>query len=145
VGVPLGCVIVAEDRCDGVECGFRAHCDRGVCECVEGFDGDPDEGCDPVQTVLLSDDCDDGLELEFALHAQERTWRWPEGSDVFTAAGLHVVTEQSIVCVEGELVCLGAQAGPLTWGVGLDGSEPCDWCCFECFSDVVDLGRLDCP
>jgi hypothetical protein len=146
-GTALGCVVYVEDECLDVDCGDNATCDRGMCECYVGYDGDPDEACDPIQTVLIQDQCDDGLDTEFVLWSADRSWRWPGGSEEpYLTAGYGAVTYVDIVCYEGEWVCFGAQAGDLAWGVGLDGTDACedDWCCFECFPDTVDLGLLTC-
>ena len=142
-GLGLGCVIVVEDDCGGVECGDNAYCERGICECVGGYDGDPDDRCDPVQTIWIQDECDDGLNIEYVFWAQDREWRWPaEGTYETPDLGDNDIRD--LTCIEGELICFGAEAGGLFWGVGLDGSEPCSDCCFECFADTYDLGFLEC-
>lgn len=145
-GLGLGCVVLVEDSCDDVECGGNAYCDRGICECVGGYDGDPDDFCDPIQTVLITDDCPDGKDVEFVFWSQDRDWKWPAGPDVYVTVGYGANTGVELLCYEGEVLCFGGQAGELTWGVGLDGTEECvgDWCCFECYPDVYDLGLLEC-
>ena len=43
----LSCVEDAPpDPCDGVSCGANATCQDGVCWCDDGFEGNPDTGCD---------------------------------------------------------------------------------------------------
>ena len=145
-GAALGCVVYVEDRCLDVDCGDNATCDRGWCECYVGYEGDPDQACDPVQTILIQDHCDDGRDIDYALYSADREWRWPAGSDTYRTAGYGANTGVDIVCYEGEWICFGAQAGELAWGVGLDGTDVCDddWCCFECYPDTFDLGLLTC-
>ncbi len=144
-GVGLGCVVyVSERECDGVSCGANAFCDLGTCRCFSGYEGDPDEVCDPVMSWLLTDSCDDGEEIEFRLFALERDWVWPDGGDVYFTQGLDVDSQADIVCYEGETICFGAETSGYVWGVGLDGSEDCEACCFECGSVYADMGYLTC-
>jgi hypothetical protein len=108
-----------------------------------GHAGDPDRGEDTVQEVWVEDRCDDGRDIQFTLQAVERDEWWD-----FYTPGYGLNTSVEIVCEEGELICFGGEAGELKWGVGLDGydsSDDCDWCCFDCFADTVDLGYLTCP
>ncbi len=38
------------DPCDTVMCGANAACDQGVCECNQGYEGDPVAGCTSIST-----------------------------------------------------------------------------------------------
>jgi hypothetical protein len=38
------------DPCAAVNCGTNATCEQGQCICDPGFSGDPQQGCDPVET-----------------------------------------------------------------------------------------------
>ena len=63
--VGLGCVLYAEDT----ECGLNAYNYRGDCFCEDGYEGvDPyGQGCAPVMTFRLTDDCDDGSDIWWKL------------------------------------------------------------------------------
>ena len=43
---PSGLDCVPSDPCEGVTCGANAHCTNGVCECDQGYSGDPYTHCD---------------------------------------------------------------------------------------------------
>ncbi len=156
-------------------CGLNAYCDDGACVCAAGFvavcstgdciaasslcDGVPDcaneadessEVCDTfvVQTWHVVDDCDDGLDVEWRLWSEDGTWVWPNIEEVFMTAGLGARVTESIECLEGETVCLGAAAEGASghrWGVGIDGEMSCDGCCFRCEAGSIDYGALLCP
>lgn len=143
LGLWLGCVVYVDDACDSISCGDNAYCDEGVCTCVGGYFGDAEVGCDPVQTWAVTDFCDDGLDVSWRLFAQGREWAWPS-ADAFVTTGLNAIDAEQIVCQENEIVCLGATAGDVVWGVGVDGSLSCTDCCEACESGVVDFGKLSC-
>ena len=142
-GVGLGCVLYVDDACSDVSCGDNAYCEEGVCECIGGYFGDPELGCDAVQTWIVQDGCNDGVDVSWRLYAQGREWAWPS-ADSFTTAGFGTNSVEQIVCLPEDIVCFGAQAGETVWGVGVDGSLTCTDCCFECTSGILDYGILSC-
>jgi hypothetical protein len=153
-------------------CGLNAYCDDEACRCDDGFvavcstgdcipeqqlcdgaddcanaaDEDPDV-CFPiiVQEWLVTDDCDDGRDVKWRLWAAERGWVWPSPDDAFVTHGFDVDSYELIECQRGEQVCFGAQLDGALWGVGADGTQTCEDCCFSCAADLVDLGFLGCP
>lgn len=155
------------------ECGANAYCSEGECYCevdhvyVCGVNA----GCLPVdrlcdgtadcpnsadeavavcsrpvfQEWLLTDDCDDGLDIQWRLFAMDRDWAWPDASATFRTGGYRVDTYQVIQCFENEWICFAGQAGDVTWGLNLDGTGQCDQCCAQCGQqDLLDLGFLTC-
>ena len=114
------CVVAVVDNlpddCEDVVCGDQAYCSAGACSCAPGYGGDPYTACEPFMEVLLTDACDDGLDVEFRLFSLDTTQTWPTSSTLFTA-GLDVDTVYEIRCEEGELVCFGARAGDLVWAL----------------------------
>ncbi len=42
---------VPPDPCEGVVCGAHASCQAGVCECDDGYEGDPTAGCSEPNSV----------------------------------------------------------------------------------------------
>jgi len=149
LGLVAGCVLYVDEdaigACSDVSCGANAFCDVGDCYCFTGYGGDPDGNCDPEQRWLVRDACDDATDVEFRLFSTSRDWVWPS-EGVYATAGLEVDTALDVLCTRGETVCFGGQAGGLEWGVGLDGTDACDGCCFECEAGTVaDMGLLTCP
>ncbi len=147
LGGMLGCILYVDEstsECYAVTCGANAYCDQGLCSCHPGYGGVADVGCEPLMSVLVTDLCDDGLDVEFRLFSQDYATTWPTNSTLFTA-GYNVDTIHEIRCASGEIVCFGAQAGELSWGVGLDGELGCGAPFrFECGPYTVDAGFLTC-
>jgi hypothetical protein len=95
-------------------------------------------------SILVMDLCDDGLDVEFRLFSEDSAKTWPVNSTLFTA-GYEVNTIHEIRCSEGEFVCFGAQAGDLSWGVGLANDLNCEPPLrFKCGPYTVDAGYLTC-
>jgi len=145
IGSGLGCVFWAEDT----HCGPFAYRYRGDCICEDGYQGDDPyvEGCAPVMTFRLTDDCDDGADVLWRLFSDTReNWQWPEGEDVYETPGLGWDDLRAITCEPDEWICFGAEteSGTLVYGVGLDFSASCDDCCYPCESREIDLGYLTC-
>jgi hypothetical protein len=140
----IGCVFYAEDT----ECGPFAYGYRGDCFCEDGYDGDDPyvEGCSPVLTFRLTDDCDDGQDIYWKLFSDTRDWTWPTGEEVYRSPGLGYDDLRAITCEPDEWICFGAEneSGGLVYGVGIDYSAECDDCCYPCESREVDLGYLTC-
>lgn len=142
-GVSASCVLVVDDT----ECGPNAYEYRGACFCEDGFEGDPgfDEGCDPIMTVRITDDCDDSADIGWKLFSDDRDWTWPSGTAVYVTPGLGLDGYETITCKDGEQICFGAESeSGLTWGVGTDFSQGCEDCCFICGPYEHDLGFLTC-
>jgi hypothetical protein len=144
VGVTTGCIIA---QVPGVDCGVNAYDYGGACACIANYDGDPYEACEPLLDVVLTDLCDDGLDIEWRVFAEGREWVWPDSGHVFVTSGFDVDVVQSLQCQEGESLCFGAAAGDQSWGLGLDGFDgggSCSDCCFDCGAYQFDLGYLTC-
>jgi hypothetical protein len=165
-----GCQQPPDSSACGTTCGLNAYCEGTECVCVEGFvacgTGDciaPERVCDGVddcpaggdedpqrcaadveQLFVVTDGCDDGLDVQWRVWAEDRDWVWPGPDDAFVTPGFDVPTYQAISCIANELVCVGARAGDRVYGVDLDGSTACDDCCFACERATVDFGVLEC-
>lgn len=168
-----GCQPVRPSGDCSTTCGLNARCDGegGGCVCVDGFvavcgvadclaeaalcDGVSDcanadderaEVC--FETVVMEwsvgDDCEDGVSTQWRLWATERDWVWPGPEQTFHTPALHERGVESVECVQGETVCLGASAGELDWGVGLSGVLSCDDCCEPCRPERIEYGGLGC-
>jgi hypothetical protein len=155
------------------DCGQNAYCSEGDCYCEldHVYVCGANAGCLPsarlcddtpdcpnaadeqvavcsqpvFQEWLLTDDCDDNLDIEWRLFAQDRDWAWPDAESLFRSSGLGVDVYQVIQCFEGEKICFAGQSGDVTWGFNLDGSGQCDNCCAVCGEfELLDLGYLTC-
>lgn len=141
--VGIGCVFYVEDT----ECGPFAYDYRGACYCEDGYGGDDPrgEGCWPQMTWRVTDDCNDGADVAWKLFASDREWTWPADDAVYVTPGFGQDGLETIECEDGELICFGAESDSgLPYGVGIDFSMTCDWCCFACSSREVDIGYLTC-
>ncbi len=170
-----GCVDITPDvdaTCKA-DCGQNAYCSEGACYCeldhvaVCGVnagcmpanrvcDGTPDCpnsadenvavcGAPVFQEWLITDDCDDNLDIEWRLYAQDRDWAWPDATSTFVTSVLGAEDYQTIQCFDGETICMAGAAGDTVWGLNLDGSGSCDTCCFLCGTGMVnDLGFQTC-
>lgn len=144
---PGECVCAADfvPVCGTGDCLAADRLCDGVADCANGQDEDPSSCTNELsQEWTLVDDCNDDIDVQWRLWSSDGLWTWPGQDDVFWTAGYGVIASASIVCLEGETICLGAQAGSLVWGVGLDGQEACEDCCFLCGLDRVDFGWLAC-
>lgn len=158
--------------CD-LDCGQNAYCSEGACYCeldhvaVCGTNAGcipearlcddqadcPDSAdenvavCQPpvFQDWIITDACDDGLDIEWRLFALDRDWAWPSIDTVWVTQGLLVDSYATIQCFAGETICTAQAAGSRTWGLALDGSGSCDDCCFICGEQTLfDAGYLEC-
>lgn len=170
-----GCLSVqpaVDPDCD-LDCGQNAYCSEGACFCeldhvaVCGTNAGcipeerlcdemadcPDSAdenvtvCQPpvFQDWIITDACDDGLDIDWRLFALDRDWAWPSIDTTWVTNGLLVDNYATIQCFQGETICTAAAAGERTWGFALDGSGNCEDCCFTCGADTLfDAGYLEC-
>lgn len=156
-----------------LDCGQNAYCSEGACYCeldhvavcganagclpetrlCDGMPDCPNQADENVavceaplfQDWLVTDDCDDGLPIEWRLFSQVRDWSWPGADTTFLTTGLGAEDYQTIQCFSGEMICFAGKSGETVWGFNLDGSGSCDECCAPCGGDtVLDLGFLSC-
>ncbi len=166
-----GCQSTAPGTGCATTCGLNAWCDDGACVCEQGFvavcgtgdclglgkvcDGTPDcanqadelpQTCaqQVVQQWTVVDDCDDGVDVQWRLYSRDRDWAWPVADTVFVTDAPGIPSHEEVECLQGETICFGADAQGRTWGVGIDGTDQCDDCCFLCRVDPVDLGVVGC-
>lgn len=138
-----GCVFYVDET----ECGPFAYDYRGSCFCEDGYEGDDPyvDGCSPVVTFLLTDDCNDEQDVYWKLYSDDRDWSWPAGESTYLTPGFGIDQYQTITCEFEEWICFGAEtSGGLVYGVGLDFGADCSDCCFRCESGQIDLGFLTC-
>ncbi|MCA9715609.1 MAG: hypothetical protein H6713_21010 [Myxococcales bacterium] len=153
-------------------CGVNAHCSDNACYCDVGHvavcpgadclpedrvcDGEADcpggedeaaEVCNRtiLQEFLLTDDCYDGLDIQWRLWSEDNSWVWPGPESAFQTAGDGVDTYELVDCYAGEWLFFGGESGAATWGVGLQGELPCENCGFQCGqAPTIDIGYLTC-
>ena len=152
-------------------CGLNAYCADDLCHCDVGAvsvcgvggclpidalcDGDNDcpdgedetlDVCNPMVLMDWSiiDSCADGFNIDWRLFSQDRDWVWPNADEVFQTPGLSIEQIEVIECAFGELICFGGAAGELSWGVGIDGADDCNDCCWQCDEILVEFPYLTC-
>lgn len=170
-----GCVSThpAVDPDCKLDCGANAYCAKDTCFCdvdhvavcgvnagcmaesqlCDGTADCPDEAdenvavCQPpvFQDWIITDACDDGVDVTWRIFSLDRDWAWPGVDTTFRTSGLLVDTYATIQCFEGETICAAAVAGDRSWGLALDGTGTCEACCFTCGDmDLADAGYLEC-
>jgi|GEM_PF-4009661 len=89
----------------------------------------------------LTDACNDGylIRLRFheVLNGQRTNWLWPGGTQYYQLSGTQ---SYRLTCSVGTQVCYGAENGDnsgSTWGIGLDGTQSCEDCCYTCETGTV--------
>ena len=119
---------------------------ENICVCRHGYAGDPysAEGCEVAPQWWVADFCDDGLDVQWRLFAQDADYEWPGDGGVFVTPGFGQDQYESTYCIEGESICFGGIAGDLEWGVGINGDLPCEDCCFSCEPVTHLIGELTC-
>ena len=97
----------------------------------------------------LEDSCNDGFDMEVRFFDRTNGGVWPGSGEVYVLRGDDTYR---LACTPGARVCYGARArnSPYTnyWGVGLDGDEGCDRCCYTCPTSgdaEVDGQIMICP
>lgn len=163
---------VVDESCT-LDCGQNAYCSEGECYCEldHVYVCGPNAGCMPesrlcddtpdcpnaadeaivacgkpiFQEFLLTDACDDNVDIEWRLYSQDRDWAWPNADTTFRTAGYGIDVYQTVQCFEGEYVCFAGQSGDTKWGFNLDGTGTCDACCAPCGDQpTLDVGLLTC-
>jgi hypothetical protein len=85
------------------------------------------------QDWIITDACDDGLDIEWRLFALDRDWAWPDATTVPHHRPRLVDSYATIQCFAGETICTAQRRGLAPCGASnLDGSGSCDDCCFAC-------------
>ncbi|NOQ64784.1 MAG: hypothetical protein GQ582_09760 [Methyloprofundus sp.] len=107
--------------------------------CIEQYGGtttgtDLGAGTESVMTWEVSDQCNDGYTIEY------KFWNRSDNNESYwgdyTTSGYDRVDTNSLSCIVGEQICLGAKTGNQYWGVGFDeGNEGCESCCATCSVD----------
>jgi hypothetical protein len=72
----------------------------------------------------VTDSCNNGTQLDFKFFDFATNTTWPNGDLVYYMNPGQTYT-QTLSCVGGDQICLGAQSGSVIWGVGLYGQGSC--------------------
>jgi len=95
----------------------------------------------------LTDGCNDGYQINFRFFSQDRDAIWPGRKSHYNTERYNKSVWKKLNCVKGERICYGAQSGEKgerQWGVGLNGRNRCENCCYTCDGTSVKR-RLSCP
>jgi len=82
--------------------------------------------------------------VEVQLYSQSRDHVWPGPDEVYLLDDGETKT-MSLSCQDGESICYGAWiSGDQSsyWGVGPDGEQTCDNCCYTCEGDETEQINL---
>ncbi len=82
-------------------------------------------------TVTFQVKCDYQYAVRLEFYSMERNLAWPGSNESYKVDDYETHTYR-LKCSSGEKICYGAGAGPLYWGVGLDGRSGCKNCCAKC-------------
>ncbi|MCC0056712.1 MAG: hypothetical protein H6883_11305 [Rhodobiaceae bacterium] len=83
--------------------------------------------------------------VSLELYSEDRDHVWPGGNEVYILDDGNEITI-SIECNSGESICYGAwvrNRSSTYWGVGYDGEQSCDDCCYTCDGGETELSILD--
>jgi hypothetical protein len=93
----------------------------------------------------LTDACNDGRGIGVKLFDKTDNLVWPNAYEFYVAPPGGTVS-LAIGCQRGAKICYGAEPNPPNgyhWGVGLNGTQGCDTCCYSCADTTISL-RLTC-
>ena len=104
-------------------------------------------GCPAIGEMVWSflDACDDGSGIELRFFDLTNDLVWPSDDEVYVLDRTEIFSFP-LACRAGAKVCYGADDGLGIdwWGVGIDGDEDCEDCCYTCPAGgaTVDLGPI---
>ena len=110
-------------------------------------DNDSGGGNSVSMTFRISDGCSDGEGFRVRLFDKTDNLVWPEPGRVYVLDPGETM-DFPIACRPGNKICYGAQTttgNDHYWGIGLDGDQGCDSCCYTCQSQGLGGGNLICP
>ncbi len=90
----------------------------------------------------VTDACNDGRTMRYRFFhiVNGRTVQtWPSSNRVYVASEFDTEYTSTLRPSGGGKVCYGAEAGNNYWGVGIDGDESCERCCY----DVPQAGPIE--
>ena len=86
--------------------------------------------------VSVEDACNDGYRIDyryFAYSGNQRTGSWPGPNQRYHTKYYNKVVSHSLTCGSGTTrICLEAQQGNYSWGVGINDERGCNGCCYSC-------------
>ena len=115
-----------------------------------GFPSDPIPS-KPTMEWTITDVCNDGKEIQYRFFHRDnsRTLKtWPSTSRVYVARQFDTPYTHTLQLDSGDRICYGAAmpGSNYYWGIGLDGDQGCDDCCYTARPGLVTAGkRLTCP
>ena len=87
----------------------------------------------------------DSQVVDVKFYSQNRHHVWPSSSTVWTIRDYGVHTYR-LSCIQNEKICYGAWVrGNATsyWGVGREGRQPCNNCCYTCNGGTTPIRKLN--
>ena len=101
---------------------------------------------EPRQAWTMSDRCNDGKPIHYRFMEEENgrfVWFWPDANRVYVVDEFGEETTTINVRAVGDKICFGAETpdGRTYWGVGLDGDQRCDDCCYTARAGLQEIRR----
>ena len=95
-------------------------------------------------TVTITDNCDDGLPIDYKFYDRANSRVWPSSSTHYTTGEYGYESIRRLSCTIGAKICYGGKSGDTYWGVNLDGKSGCESCCITCQEDAKLSKVLSC-
>lgn len=88
---------------------------------------------EPASTVgwSIGNQCNIASAVSYKFYDPDRNLVWPSATTHYEIA-FNATRSHTLACTAGALVCIGAQGGSYTWGVGFGGGGSCSNCCARC-------------
>lgn len=79
----------------------------------------------------MGNECNIAAPVSYKFYDSDRNLVWP-GATTHYEIAFNATRSHTLGCTAGALVCVGAQGGSYTWGVGFGGGGGCSNCCARC-------------
>lgn len=79
----------------------------------------------------MGDECNIPSPVSYKFYDRDRNLVWPSATTHYEIA-FNATRSHTLACTAGALVCVGAQGGSYSWGVGFGGGGGCSNCCARC-------------
>jgi len=86
---------------------------------------------DGTMNWTIGDQCNNGAQINYKFHDRANGLFWPSSSSHYYITYGQTISHR-LSCVTGSLICIGAQSGSMSWGVGINDTSGCSNCCRTC-------------
>ncbi len=98
-----------------------------------------------AQSLTFQMDNEFTRDVAVEFYSTDRDHIWPGGGQVWVLGVSDGAVRYALECRRGETICFGAwtQDQRDMWGVGMDMSQDCQYCCAACDGSVLDVIELN--